>query len=170
MQKQLIELEVKAKEKAANLIPEIIKMLPKFHGKVANKRLNTALKAIDQNLSFKMEYNSFKISMHIQDRDVVNSEGVWEYINNFEVTIVHDSIISGNGDGICQNGTIDSNRLIEILTSSEKSLRDHIQEITNQLANIDAILNEYKMIKKSIDIFERQTNWIIRSYYDIKFE
>lgn len=66
--KKLVELEISNRKLALSLFDDIIKTLERFDGKQANKRIDTALKKINENLSFSREYNSFIINLITQTK------------------------------------------------------------------------------------------------------
>lgn len=168
---KLIQLEIEAKEKAVSLVNQIIAIVPKFNGKVANKRFDTALKAIDGNLKFCMEYNSFKISMYIEKRSILSSDGnVQAYINNHEVYLVHGSISSGYGESLIVNDGINGKELITQLENFKKDTESWCIVLRLQLDKLEKILGEYQEIKKQIHYFDETINYVIRDYFELKFK
>ena len=61
--KKLVELQIKNREYAFSLYDEIIEVLAKFDGKQVTKRIETALRKIDDNIRVENEYNSFIIKV-----------------------------------------------------------------------------------------------------------
>ena len=59
--RKLVELEIQNRKEALKLYPEIIKVVEQFDGKVLNKRLETALKKVNERLCCKRGYSDFRI-------------------------------------------------------------------------------------------------------------
>lgn len=165
---KLIELELDAMKKAVSLHEAIINIIPKFDGKKATARLDTALKAIDKDLSFHMEYNSFIIRMYIAKRSI-QTDTHTEYIKDSYITLIHDSIKSGYGDGICQNDVINANILIDRINISKTHLQARIDKVTAELKDIDGIIKEYNDIKEMASKFTDRVSYLTREYFGLNF-
>ena len=164
----LVNLELAADEKALSLVDGIINVVTKFGGKEANKRLDTALKTIDKNLSFSMAYNSFKIALYIENRSINTKSGISMYLNDSSVSIIHACISTGYGEqGICQNGTINAALLIEKLNTFRTDTQQAIIKTRKELENINTILTEYEERKKAIDRFVSAISYTTRKYFKI---
>ena len=166
---KLIQLEIEAKEKAIFLIDQIITVAEKFDGKVANKRFGTALKKIDNNLKFAMEYNSFKIELYIDNR-FLQTETHTEYIKNSYVSIIHGSISSSYWNSLLINSRIDGTELVAQLIKAKKELTSWVLELKSQVEKIDSILTAYQGIKDQIEKFGNDVNYTIRDYFQLDFK
>lgn len=166
---KLVQLEIEAKEKAVSLVNPIIAIMGKFDGKQANKRLDTALKTIDQDLRFMTEYNSFKIYMYIQKRMISGPDHA-DYIKSDYIYLVHGSIVSAYGGAIMPQGVIDSGEVIRQLEKFKAETIQWIEKLKNQISNIQSILIEYKAIKDSMESFNNRFDWMIRDYWQLDFK
>lgn len=162
---RLIRLELAAMEKAVSLVDSVIAIAPKFDGKVASKRLDAALRAVDRDLCFSTSFNSFKISLFISDRSTQDRHGNHSlYIQNSEISLVHACIESGYGDGICQTGTINAALLIAELTRFKTETEASIKKTTAELGNIDALLTAYADAQAAVRKLEDSTTYLTRRY------
>ena len=166
---KLIELEIAAKEKSLGLTDQIITVVRKFDGKVANKRFDTALKGIDPSLRFVMEWNSFKIEMMIENR-MTHTGTHTAYIENFDVTIIHGSISSAYGDSMIVNNGINGPLLINGLEKYKTETKEYIKILKKQVAEIDGILEDYQEIKKTEEDFKSRINYMIQYYFELDFK
>lgn len=166
--KELIKLEIKAGRKCVGLANEIIKLVPKFDGKQPTKRFDTALKTIDPRLSFGMEYNSFKITYWNTDNRVDSNKG-WYYTRNNHIYILHASIRSSSGDGICQNGVIIAATLIADLQLYVTRETERLTKLEAEIENIHGIMSEYKDLTERIEEFISRTSYVVREYYGLNF-
>jgi len=166
---KLIQLEIEAKQKAVSLVDPIIGIMGKFDGKQANKRLDTALKGINEDLRFNMEYNSFKISMYIANR-MINSQDHADYIKSDYVYLVHGSITSAYGNAIMPQGVIDSNEVNRQLYKFRTETIAWIEKLENQVKNIETILIEYKAVKDAMERFNNRIDYTIREYWQLDFK
>lgn len=163
---RLIQLHLDAERKALTLIPQIIEVVKKFDGKAPSKRFDTALKKVDKNLVFNMTYNSFVIEMYIENRYFLTGEKAY-YIHP-TCNIVRSSITSGYGDGICQDGIINAERLIAWINRAKESTEVHIEKTSKALTDIDNILARKAEIEKMKSEFIDNTPYLIRQYFDLK--
>jgi hypothetical protein len=167
---KLLNLEVINLQKAISLCDKIIEIVPKFDGKAANKRLDTALKEIDKSLSFNMRYNSFIIEMYKQDRSI-NVGDNWQYLRDHSVSIVHSSIQSSSGDGVCQDGQhISGEQLIKDIQRNKKYMEDSLKSLTIDLGHIDYISDWYDDIQGLKAKFKDTVSYQVREYFGFDFK
>ena len=169
--RKLIELEVKANEKAIGLTDNIIEVVKKFDGKMPTKRLDTALKTIDKNLSFKCEYNSFMIDLWIEDRSisVPHKDYVGAvYIKNSNVSICHCCMVSsGKPQAINEDGTINAEYVIESILNSKQYRIEYNNSMIKTLNEIEEKIKEYEELKKTIRAFNDSVNYTVAQYFEI---
>lgn len=171
--KQLVELELKNRRYVLSLFDSIIETLSKFDGKQVNKRIDTALKKIDKNLSFTMEYNSFIIKLWYEDRSITKRNGDeignTYYLKDNYKTIVHCCVHSSYGDCVVNNdGRLIFENLKKQLLKNKEYIEQSIFEIENQSSNVNDIISEYKELINKCNKFNNKVNWCIATYYDIK--
>ena len=164
---QLLEVELLNMKKAVKYCDEIKKLIPKFEGKVINKRFDTALKEIDHNLSFSQQFNSFQIELYKEPRSIDGGNG-WNYVKNHSLSIIHASLQSSMQDGICQNGTLNGTNLIKYLDQNKEYWQLTIKAISAQIKTIDKIIARRDKIQAEKEIFRNEINFYIRDYFDLK--
>lgn len=167
---ELLKLEVTHLNHAIKLCDEIIKVIPKFDGKQSNKRFDTALKGIDSNLHFVTRYNSFVIQLYKDNRSIQDDKGISHYLNDSYVNIIHWSIESSSGDGICQNGTINGKLLIGIIEEQRKYFQQRMDGLNDNINKIDEIIDCYKEMIKERETFKNNVSYLVRDYFDLNFK
>jgi hypothetical protein len=166
---QLLNLEIVNMKKAVAVIGEIIKIIPKFEGKKPTKHLDTALKTIDKNLNFHTEYNSFVIKLHKENRMINTGDNVFYTLENY-VNIFFGSIQSSSGNGICQNGVIDSKLLITALSKQIEYYNKLIIQLTNEISKHESIIQKYNEIKQAMESFNNSISFYTREYFSLKLK
>ena len=164
---QLLEVELLNMKKAVKYCDEIKKLIPRFEGNVINKRFDTALKGIDKNLSFHMQYNSFIVDLFKEPRSI-NGGDSWYYTKSHSQNILHESIQSSSNDGICQEGVLVSANICNRLDARKAQIQENIDQISGQIKNIDTIIMLRDSLQKQKDNFIVSVNYYIRDYFDLK--
>lgn len=168
---KLLKREIEIEKNALKLFDEIGKTLLSFNGKVANKRLDTALKAIDNRLSFKIEYNSFRFIYAEYDNRYVTVGDKGAYITDCTVNILWATVSSVYGDqALDENQKIISDNLIKQLKAQQISIKSHIEIVEKQIKQIDDIISEFNSICEQIRSFNDKTDYLIRGYFDLKID
>ena len=167
--KKLIELEIKNLHYAIETANKIMPVIEKFNGKQPNKRLDTALKQIDRNLSFKTRYNSFVISLYLENRHVQDGPGKAAYIQDSFKNIIHASIKSGYGEGICQKDVINAELLKNEIMALVEHNRKLVEKMRAEINHLETIIAEYEAIKKSQSDFQNSVSYFTREYLGLKF-
>lgn len=170
---KLLEREIDIKKAALRYFDNVKKVVASFNGKIANKRLDTALKAIDERLNFKMEYNSFRITFDDYDfnRRYVSIGEKGAYIKNCSVNIAWSTISSAYGNSALDDERkIISYSVLKDIDAQEASIKREIAIMENQLAKIDEIIIRYDAITASIRQFNDEIDHDIREYFDLKID
>lgn len=165
----LLQLEINSTRTALNLCDGIIEVVRKFDGKQPSKRLDTALKGIDENLRFKMEYNSFSIYLYLSVRCVRTEIGV-RYLNHDYQDIIRSSMESSRGDGVCQNGTIRAELIISDIERARQQMKERIAQLTAEMGDIGGILNRFEELRLAQASFEASVSYSVREYFNLKFK
>ena len=171
--RKLVNLEIQANVKALQLMDDIKEVIIKFDGKIPDKRLDTALKKIDSDLSFKQDYNFFIIDLWIRNRSVsVKKEnetysGTY-YIKSDRVGICYCACKSCYGDGcLNEDGTINAEMVIKSINGSKKYLLEYNNSMVNTVNNINDKIKEYEELKKRIVEFNNSVNHTVAQYYEL---
>ena len=170
----LAKLHIEAKKTALSLVPAVAEVLQKFDGKQANKRLDTALKKIDNGLVFKMANNSFIVEWRIDKRDARKSDspGIAIYIDDYAVTLLQASAQSygSRGDGILDGGTINAALAIEWLEKYAAIIKESIETAEEQLGKVAEILAERESLKNKVEQHNKGISPILNRYFNLKIE
>lgn len=168
---KLIQRELEIKKSALTLFDSVKKVVGSFNGKIANKRLDTALKAIDEKLNFKMEYNSFRITFDDYDyeRRYVRMGDKGAYIKNCSVNVAWCTISSAYGDSVLDDDRkIIAYPVMKAIDNQKACMLREIAIIEKQLSSIDEIITRYSAITASIRSFNDEIDHDIREYFDLK--
>ena len=160
---KLALLEIKANKEALTLFAPVIEVLRKFNGKVANKRLDTALKKIDSGLSFRMRYSAFCIDWHIKNRHFEDpSKESYSYIHESSISLLH------SGEIINKYGRINADSAIEQLNKQKDYISQRIEKAEKQLADIDEKLKQRNELKKQVEEFNKDISYLVDGYFNIR--
>ena len=147
---KLLDLEIDARQKILSLYGEVIRTVQSFDGKVLNKRLETALKKIDRNITLNTEYGMCAIRYYTRDFTAKqsNSEYGTLYLADNYITMCH---CGGNSATdydrrILATPIVDSlYRYMEMIENSVDEIqqkRELVGEYKNRLSNIEQQLKE----------------------------
>lgn len=164
---KLIRLEMENRQEAIELCPDIIAIIPKFNGKMMNKRFDTALKTINKGLSFDTHFNSFIIKYYPKTRHIADGEHAL-YVKESNVSIVHASIQSAYGDGILQRGTLEGETLKKRIESFKTESEEYLKKLGVNITNINAMFEEYELINNRKDDFNKKWEYSFREYFKLK--
>lgn len=147
---KLLDLEIEARQKILSLYGEIIRTVQSFDGKVLNKRLETALKKIDRNITLYTEYGICSIRYYTRDFTAKqsNSEYGTLYLADNYITMCHCGSASATDSDrrILATPIVDSlYRYMEIIEKSVDDIqqkRDSVSEYRNRLSDIERSLKE----------------------------
>jgi hypothetical protein len=163
---KMVEKEIEVKERIIKMIPEITEVLKKFEGKQVTKRLETALKKIDENLRVTKEFNTFEISLYNEDRCIKTTNGC-SYINSYSY-VLSGCIKNYYGDGIEQNGVFIYENAIKLITIQTQNKIDVIEKMKNNLKNIDSLQKEKEELQNKIKIYNDNVDYSIKKYFDLE--
>lgn len=172
LSKKLVELEIKNRKYLVSLYDSVLECLKKFDGKQVTKRIDTALKKIDNNISMRNEYNSFLIELYFEDR-MVKEENSYNchYLKNHSDCFCHCCRFSSYGDGVINVDNTNSLNYV-ILEKEMLKYKDYfinsIEESEKQLQNINSLVEEYKELQEKCNAFNKKIHWSIAEYYNIK--
>lgn len=168
----LIKLDMEATEKMLSLLPAVREVLKKFDGKEATKRLDTALKAVDADLKFYKEFNSFIIEMYITKRCV--KEASFEfgtvYIKDSYKTLVHISLKSSSGDGATQNGVLNAEEVIKIMNIQAACKNVNLLQTKHNLKNLEKLQAKKEKLQKQINGYNDSISYTSALYLDLKIK
>jgi hypothetical protein len=170
---KMLEREIDIKKAALLLFDDVKKIVGLFNGKIANARLDTALKKLNENLNFKMEYNGFRITYDEYDYKMryvsIGDKGA--YIKNCSVNIAWCTISSAYGDSALDDDRkIIAYGIMKAIDAQAVSLKREIAIMEAQLLKIDEIISRYRAIAASIRAFNDEIDHDIREYFDLKID
>jgi len=167
IKRELINKQLKGYQEAIELIPQIVEVAKKFDGKVISKRFDTAIKKVNKNLSFTLEYNSFRVKYYNRDR-YISGESYAEYIQEDVVDLVFGCIKSSYGDGICQDGVFVFDNFVKGIEGRKGMLAKYIKETSEQLERVEQLTKEQKQLKEAIEQHNDGVNFIVEYYYGVR--
>lgn len=162
--------EADLEKRSLLLFDDVKKLIEAYDNKVINKRFDTALKKINENLSLKMEYNSFSIKAcyYSLDDRYIRFDNQGGYIKRNEFYVMYGCISSYDGKNILA----DENRLIaknavEALESQKLYSMNHIARLEKEISEIDNIINDYNNLVDQLAEINREWDYTIRDYLEI---
>lgn len=177
--RNLVELEIENRKEALKLYDGIIEVVKKFDGKVLNKRFETALKKVDERLSFNRRYSCFEIEMSVLDNNCCKStkKDDWGYsctiyisdnylaLNGFLETYSYDK----NKKVLLDNERIISSVLIESLNKGKKQIEKEIVTFEESLNKVSEWKEKLESLKSEMEKTMKDIPYIIKDYYDINY-
>lgn len=147
---------------------EICKVIAKYDGKQATKRIATALKKVNDNICFDVEKGNggkgyiyigwYNFDGRIWRND---TEDEWDYLRT--TSSKYHIIMARVEDVYC----IDANALIKQITNAKNRAVDNYNETIEALNNFDAMKEEYNNAVKTLKEICSKVPSIIRDRYDL---
>lgn len=156
---RLVNAEVAARNKVLSLYGEIIRTVQSFDGKVLNKRLETALKKIDNHLNLDFCSYNFYISYNTREFSIISTSGNYLYLENIRMCF-------------CSNATNEEGRICadEIVKALYRYM-DIIENTVDAIQEKRGLVSEYKNrmldISNSLNELRDEIPSIIRHYYGL---
>jgi|GEM_PF-5061064 len=169
---KLINQQIKAYEKMLSFVPAIEQTIKQFDGKQANKRIETALQKAYKYIYFRKNQYSNVWELEISawdDRAVCgepDSYGICStsYISDDRIYLAADY----NVCFVDENGRLIAEKMIECIEQKKEHYQNQVNQMREQLANIEAIIQEYKRIQQLKEDFNKNTNYMIRDYFHLE--
>lgn len=145
---------------------EICETIAKYDGKQATKRIATALKKVNSNITFDVEKGNggsgyIYIGWYDFDGRIWRNDtsDEWAYLRNDSNK--YHIIMARVDDMYC----IDANELIEQITNSKNRATDNYNETIEVLNNFDVLKEEYNNAVKTLKELNHKLPSIIRDVY-----
>lgn len=176
--KSLVELEVANRKYVLTLYDRIIEVVKKFDGKVLNKRLENALKEIDDNLSANVEYgNSLYIKLYCRN-DMVRGSSSCYYITNREIylnsyAVTLDNKRDSNSIIVYDekfNMRLNADTLIEKLVNRRKDIEKEIAEIEEKHSKVEEYEHTLETLREQITKTCNEIPAVIKDYYSLQYD
>ena len=168
--RKLVELEIQNRKEALKLYPEIIKVVEQFDGKVLNKRLETALKKVNERLCCKRGYSDFRIVFTMNRRYEMSSTGNTIYLRYFYLelnTWLETYRINKMEDSFLENERIRASVLIDSLLKGKEHMEKTIEQLQIGVYRADEWKARIEQLEKEICSVKKEIPGIIADYYGI---
>lgn len=177
--KNLIRLEIENRKEALKLYEEIIELVKKYDGKVLNKRFDTALKKIDERLSYDRQYNSFYIEFSVWNNRSCKSTKTDSYGYSSTLYISTDCIrlntyIQTYSHGrnepcmLCDERII-AKPIIEALNKGKAGIEKTIADLENSIDKAQEYKEKCEALKKQMEEITKDIPYLIKEYFDINY-
>lgn len=171
--------QIKLYRDALDLCPNVMEVVKKFDGKMANKRLETALKEVDSGLRCnKSSYTEvWEIAFWTSDRCVNVKRKSWDgkredwcayYIKESEAYLARDMFKNTFGSFTNEDGRWIAENINKQIEHTMKSLEANIADYTELLNHVDELEAEKKRIKKEVEAHNKKIGWIGNEYFRLK--
>ena len=171
--------QIKLYKDALALSSKVTEVVKKFDGKMANKRLETALKKVDSGLRCnKSSYTEvWEIAFWTSDRCVNVKRKSWDgkhenwcayYIQESEAYLARDMFKNTFGSFTNDDGRWIADNINKQIEHTMKSLEANIADYEELLNHIDELEAEKKRIKDEMEAHNRKVGWIGNEYFDLK--
>lgn len=171
--------QIKLYKDALALCPKVMEVVRKFDGKVANKRLETALEVIDKGLNCrKSTYTDiWEISFYTSDRCLTVKSESWDgkhtnynsyYIKESETCLASDMFKLTYGIFTDKNGRWIADNICKQIEHTMKVLEADIARYEEELRQVDNLEAERKRIKAEVEAFNKKVSWIGNEYFGLR--
>lgn len=137
-----LDLNIALERESINpdMISAIKEVFKKFDGKQYTKRFDTALKAVNENLSVDYSYNTFAIDYNWSGRNSVKVGNSWYYADRRE-TILHGvcetCYESMREEAVYEGRVLHADRLCKMLDKRVEYLNNYANELETDKLRID---------------------------------
>ena len=172
--RNLVELEIKNRKEALKLYPEIIKVVEQFDGKVLNKRLETALKKVDERISCDRGFYHFEIAFNtINSRSCasVTSPGICNYLQDYCIVLnsyLETYFVDRMEESFLENERIRASVLIDSLLKGKEYLEKSVAELEKGIDRAEEWRSRIDQLKKEMESIRKEIPYIIADYYGIE--
>lgn len=150
---------------AIALYPKVIEVIKKFDGKQVNKRIETALREVDNDLRSVREHNSYKIEMMFNSPEQgyhrVNMCFACAYAPDGAGAVYFES---GKGEVLHASNTI-----ADLLKTMEYLVLNN-NKLDTEKAALEETVREYLQIKESMKKFIDSKDYTVRGLLDLEFD
>lgn len=176
--RKLTELEIENRKHVLTLYDGIIETVNKFNGKVLNKRFNTALKKVDEHLSYLTNYNSFDIKYYCINDSVRGEEDRNGYRSTYyikERTLYLNSYLTLNNtykeetDILNEEGKLIADRIVKGLEDRKKKIKEDIVKLEESLLHIEEYMETIEKMKKAFEDYMDNIPYLTKKYFDIDY-
>lgn len=172
--------QIKLYKDSLALCPKVMEVVRKFDGKVANKRLETALTEVDEGLRCRKSAYSeaWELWYFSPDRCVTVTEKSWDgtfdvnktySIKDVEVYLAID-VSNGRKDErfVDNNGRWIAGNICNCIEKRMINLEVKIEKYEEELKHVDELEAEQKRIKAEIDAFNCKVSWLGSEYFGLR--
>ena len=171
--------QIKLYKDALALCPKVMEVVNKFDGKIANKRLETALKEVNDGLMCNKSSITgvWEIAFWTSDRCVNVKRKSWDgkredwcayYIKESETYLARDMFKGTFGSFINEDGRWIAENINKQIEHTMKSLEANISDYEELLNHVDELETEKKRIEKEVEAHNKKVGWIGNEYFDLK--
>ena len=177
--KKLVELEIQNRKDALELYDKIIPVVKKFDGKILNKRFDTALKEIDNYLSYDRRFSFFSIEWYTKN-DFVKGEPdrlgmcMAHYVKTRQLTLTShlyavadrtfpDKVMAD------ENGRMKADVIIKALEEGKAKLETEICAMEIGMEKADEYKKKLEELKAEIEKTTKEIPYLIKDYFDLDY-
>jgi len=174
----LVRLHLQALQDAIDLAPAVIEVINRFNGKQANKRIDTALKAVNKNLRFSAVYSWAEIEMWIENRSMRGGQPdeygyqSTAYLSTSTVQIAHACSYTGEKAHLSPiiDGRLNAPVMVESIRFYTEQHRAAIENTLKQLQEVEALKAERERCIKATQAFNAGLQDIIDDYFELRIK
>ena len=166
--RNLAQKQNNAYSHAAEIIDKIIPIIERFNGKQANKRLETALEAVDAHiLCRKNQYSDhWEITWYCTDDHIMCGSGMYThaaYIKQREITLLTD----WSNKCVDENGKWRSEMMVEMLKLEKQQLLERFNALNKQIAEVEIWEKRRDELREEIASYNKEIMWEIKQYFSL---
>ena len=172
--------QIKLYKDALALCPKVMEVVKKFDGKVANKRLETALEAVDKGFYCRKSQwgDDWEIKWYTQDRSVnvksINLCGMETYnayyIRQSEIYFARDMFEKTYGAFTDANGRWLAENICKQIEAEAEGWKQNIEQWEQELKHVDELREKKRKLEAEIEAHNEGISWLINEYFSLRVE
>lgn len=159
--------------------PRLLEVIRKFDGKVANKRLETAMKEVCTTITCRTSsvLGKWEIEYWENDRSILVETTSWDgkfkyngahYIKYNTYYLARDMFENLYGKFTNEDGRWIAENICKQIEHNMRELESNITKFTEELNRIDELEAQKKKLKMKIEEYNNGISWFANAYFDLK--
>ena len=169
---RLTEKQIEVYETLLSCVPAIEEVVRKFDGKVANKRIETALQEIHHGIFFRRNQNSENWELTITEWENRYVQGEpdksgyrgMHYVSQNTLYLAEEY----SGHFMADGGRLIADKLIEQIERKRESYARDVETMKDQLYRVDSLIARRDEIYKMRHEFNNSINCFLEEYFNLK--
>ena len=175
---EIARKQIKLSRDALEMVPAVLETIKRFDGKVANKRLETALEAVNSGFTCRRNQygNEWEIKWYTQDRSITVKSINWRgmetcnayYIRQSEAYFARDLFDNTYGSFTDDEGRWMVENICKQIEAEAESWKQDIEKWEEELENIDDLRDRKRKLEAEIEAHNKGISWLADEYFSLR--